>query len=252
MHLVMSLLCIAPMLWMFPSVNSDHIESKGIVGNNKSIFLQHYMGKIQNYIMTGHEMGWQSCDILSANIYREEIAPQISMDLDKIRTLNIKSVFSFSHCILIFYHVNSKENLASLVEFGLRAHRHMRVAMLIKMKQGISLEMTLKTTRLPFMIGAELHNGKIQFNCPMVGKITPGLERHICNPSYATYKDKVLRIVLFGVRENFHSTKNGIDGVDVRLLHMLAEKLRFKPQIIILPSFAAIRSVVCKASLFRT
>ena len=199
--------------------------------------------------MIGHEKGWQPCNLLSANIYREETAPQISMDLDKIWNLNIKSVFSFSHCIFISYQVNSKEDLASLVEFGLRAHRQMRVALLIKMKRGISLETTLKDTRLPFMIGAELDNNKIQFNCPILGKSNTGLEPHICNPSYATYKDNVLRIVLYGVRENFHFTNNGIDGTDVRLLHMLAKKLRFNPKTTILPSFAAIRNVVCKASV---
>ena len=246
MCLAMSLFCIALTLRMFPSVNSDYmyIESKRIVGAHKSIFLEQYMEKIQDYIMTGHEKGWQPCDVMSANIYREETAPQISMDLDKIWNLNIKSVFSFSHCIFISYHVNSEEDLASLVDFGLRAHRQMRVALLIKIKRGISLEMTLKDTSLPFMIGAELDNNKIQFNCPILGKSNTGLEPHICNPSYATYKDNVLRIVLYGVRENFHSTKNGIDGTDVRLLHMLAKKLRFNPKTTILPSFAAIRNVV--------
>ena len=208
MRPVMSLFCIALMLWMFPSVNCDHIESKGIVGTHKSIFLEQYMEKIQDYIMIGHEKGWRPCNLLSANSYREKSTPQISMDLDKIGTLNIKSVFSFSHCIFISYHANSKEDLASLVEFGLRAHRQMRVALLIKMKRGISLETSLKDTRLPFMIGAELDNNKIQFNCPILGKSNTGLEPHICNPSYATYKDNVLRIVLYGVRENFHSTKN--------------------------------------------
>ena len=208
MRPVMSLFCIALMLWMFPSVNCDHIEAKGIVGTHKSIFLEQYMEKIQDYIMIGHEKGWRPCNLLSANSYREKSTPQISMDLDKIGTLNIKSVFSFSHCIFISYHANSKEDLASLVEFGLRAHRQMRVALLIKMKRGISLETSLKDTRLPFMIGAELDNNKIQFNCPILGKSNTGLEPHICNPSYATYKDNVLRIVLYGVRENFHSTKN--------------------------------------------
>ena len=120
MRPAMSLFCIALMLWMFPSVNCDHIESKGIVGTHKSIFLEQYMEKIQDYIMIGHEKGWRPCNLLSANSYREKSTPQISMDLDKIGTLNIKSVFSFSHCIFISYHVNSKEDLASLLEFGLK------------------------------------------------------------------------------------------------------------------------------------
>ena len=61
--------------------------------SGQGMFLGKYRTQIQNYIMTGHGGGWQDCDILSANTFPAEGTPQISLDLDKINELNIKSAF---------------------------------------------------------------------------------------------------------------------------------------------------------------
>ena len=66
--------------------------SLGVQGQHH--ILLKYKKAMQNYLMTGHEMTWHDCDILSANGYSNNDGPQITMSLEKIETLNVKYVFS--------------------------------------------------------------------------------------------------------------------------------------------------------------
>ena len=65
--------------------------SNGALGQ-QDMFLKKYRTQIQNYIMTGHAGGWQGCDTLSGNAFSTDGTPHISMELDKVNTMMIKSM----------------------------------------------------------------------------------------------------------------------------------------------------------------
>ena len=70
------------------------------LGQQNRHFMEKYKEAIQKLLMTGNEEGWDHCDILSANPYYNGV-PQISMDLEKIKMLNVKkSCFYLYHSLL--------------------------------------------------------------------------------------------------------------------------------------------------------
>ena len=211
--------------------------SQGVYGQ----ILTKYKDQIQNYMMTGYERRWHHCDMLSANTsYFYEDLPQITMDLDKIQTLDLKSTFTYSTCLLVHYDVSSKASLSALLEFGWKAINHVRLALLLHMRSGITLETATNSSNLPYLVAARLHDGKEQFLCPVVGEVHPRLGQQMCRKSYLHYKNKILRIGLMGILPDFVMTSTGsIDGTNIRLIKMLAERLRFTPDIILAPSFNA-------------
>ena len=202
--------------------------------------LTKYKDQIQNYMMTGYESRWHHCDMLSANSFFYEDSPQITMDLDKIQTLNLKSTFAYSTCLLVHYDVSSKASLSALLEFGWKAINHVRLALLLHMTSGITLEMATNSSNLPYLVAAQLQDGKEQFLCPVVGEVHPRLGQQMCRKSYLHYKNKILRIGLMGILPDFVMTSTGsIDGTNIKLIKMLVERLRFTPDIILAPSFNA-------------
>ena len=214
-------------------------------------FFHKYKDHIQEYIMTGLENGWKNCDVLSDYSTSYESETQISMDLDKINTLNIKRTFTSSSCLLINYDIGSQYSLKNLIDFGWEAHRHIRLALVMKMHSGITLDMITNTTKLPFLITAKLDQDKEQFLCPVVGKIEPLLEDKICSPSYASSKHKNLKVALLGIPPYFMLTKNGqIDGTDIRLMRILEQKHKFKADIIIPQSYYDAEIMVSNFYLF--
>ena len=222
--------------------------SLGVYGQDQ--ILTKYKGAIQNYIMTGYESTWRHCDMLSANIYSYEGVPQVTMDLDKIETLNVKSTFSSSSCLLVIYDVSSKDGLSTLLEFGQNAINYVRLALVIKMRSGITLEMATNTSNLPYLVAAESQHGMEQFICPVVAEVKPRLRHEMCSPSYLDYKNKVLRIGLMGIPPDFVLTSTGsIEGVNIQLIKMMAERLKFTPEINIAASFIAAEDQVCKLNL---
>ena len=126
------------------------------LGGKLRLFLDKYKDEIQQYTMAGHEKGWTYCDILSADPFANEDQPQISMDLEKIQTLNARANFAFSNCLLVSYHLNSLFSLEKLIDFGRAAIQHIRLALVVKMNSRITLNMMANTTGLPFLIAAEL------------------------------------------------------------------------------------------------
>ena len=212
------------------------------LGEEQKMFLAKYKSEIQEYAMTGYEKGWKQCDILSANTFLDEGEPQISMDLDKIKTMNIKSAFSSSHCLLVIYPIASNHELEGILDFGRNASLHVRLALVVKMASGISLDMAVNTTKLPFLVAAELDNQKEQFLCPVVGKNIPSLQGYMCEPSHADYLFKELRIGVLGVPPyifplNNDYTSSSFDGVDMRMIMILAKRLKFIPKFTVSPTF---------------
>ena len=161
--------------------------------------LQKYKKAIQNYMMTGYEGKWQHCDRLSDNSYYSENEPQITMNLDELRTLNLKAAFAYSTCLLVHYDVSSRASLSALFEFGRKAINHVRLAIVMTMRSGITLEMADYTSNLPYLVAAQLDDGKEQFLCPVVGKREPHVQNSMCDDNFASYKDKTIRFGIIGV-----------------------------------------------------
>ena len=206
------------------------------LGNGQTTFLEKYKKAIQDYTMTGHESGWNHCDILSEKSYLREDTPQITMDFDKIRTMDIRTAFVSSHCLLVNYRVISKANLSALIDFGWAAIQHIRLALVIKMEAGISLDLATNTTKLPFLVAAESDQGIEQFLCPVVGEAEPRFERKMCKKSYRSQKNRTLRIGIMGMKPYFVNLGNlGYDGMDIRMLKMLEKSFKFETKLIIPP-----------------
>ena len=207
------------------------IMSDGTLGQ-QGMFLERYREQIQSYIMTGHAGGWKNCDIMSADSFSTEGTPQIAMDLDKINTMNIKHAFASSHCVLVNYKVGDAADLPALLAFGWAAINHVRIALVLKFGSGITLDMVANTTKLPFLVAADLKQGKEQFLCPVVGEIEPRLENSMCKPSYVSYENKTLRIAQMGIPPDFIITSSKVlDGLNIRLMKIIEHKLNAKAKI---------------------
>ena len=217
------------------------------LGQQEGTFIAKYRNAIQKYIMTGHEEGWQHCDILSENPSYMGV-PQISIKLEKIKTLNIKSAFENSHCLLVNYDISSNASLSSILEFGLEAINHVRLALVIKMRSGITLETASNTSKLPYLVAAETENGMEQFLCPIVGEINPQLGNEMCTPSYLDYKRKVLRIGLYGLPPDVIRIPKSTHfvGATPLLIKMMAERLKFIPDIKRPGTWNGAENQVCK------
>ena len=204
-------------------------------GAETRMFLDRYRDEIQEYIMTGHEKGWKNCDILSANTSPHDREPHVSMDLEYIKALDMKTTFASSSCLLVSYDVEGKESLSTLLDFGWLSIQFVRLALVMKMISGTNLNMIRNTTKLPFLIAAELEEGKRQFLCPVLGKIAPVLEQEMCDLSHVSYQGKQLRISHIGLPPQFIFDPNSgtIDGTTFRMMRILEQKLNFTAQIVI-------------------
>ena len=163
--------------------------------------LQRHISAIQEYIMAGYGDGWKHCDILSANPEEagfDEDIPHFGITLEKLLTIDMGSTLSSSHCLLAMYEVNTLQMLASIIEFGWKAIQHKRIALLLKMGSGMTLDQTINTTKLPFLVAAEVENEEEQFICPVIGKVEPLLQEHMCEKSYVSFEKKTLRIGMVG------------------------------------------------------
>ena len=217
----------------------------------KQMFLDKYSKAIQDYIMIGHEEGRRSyCDILSEESSYNEKAPQMSMSLKDMKTLDMKLAFASSHCLLVNYNVRDEEDLTTLMEIGRSAINHKRLALVLKISSGLSLAMpNWSNTSLPFMIAAALDNGKEQFLCPVLGVDKPRLQEQMCDSSYSHYEEKLLKIGIVGINPYFMSTENGIDGTDVRLIQLLEKALSFRAEVIPMNSFSEAVNMVSMSHL---
>ena len=219
-------------------------------GQELSNFLVKHKLAVESFIMTGHGEGWKHCDILSSisvqhRVLDSSAQPQITVQLKRLQDMDLSIVLSSSSCILVSYHVNSNQSLASLIKLGRETVQRKRLALVLKMGSGISLDMAANTEKLPFLVAAELENGQEQFLCPALGESKPHLSQYMCDQSHASYKNKVLRVGMMGISPYFKADKNGIVGVDITLLNYLATKMEFTPKIYIAKGFVASINMVC-------
>ena len=169
-----------------------------------NMFTAKYLVVIQDYIMSGYGNGWKHCDIMSANNMESELSeaiPHIKIDIKNLKTIDIGVALSSSHCLLAIYEVDSKQDLASLIEFGWRAIQHKRLALVIKMGQRLSLNDMSDTKNLPFLVAAQQENGKEQFICPAIGEIDS--QEYMCDRSYGSLNGKMLHVGIVGIGPYF-------------------------------------------------
>ena len=200
-----------------------------------TFFAEHKVG-VQHYIMVGHGKGWLNCDILSLSPHESD-ATQFLMDFETFDKLDLSLMLSSSHCLLAAFTIETKVDLSAIIQYGWRVIRHKRIALILSMGKGITLDMAQNTAKLPFLIASVLEGGQKQFLCPIVGRKEPHMQDYMCEKSYASYKYKKLKVGIFGPKPYIFSTKNGIDGTDVRLLKLLSQKLKFVPELMIPMSF---------------
>ena len=168
-------------------------------GANGDMFLAKHRKAIESYIMTGYGEGWKSCDTISDTPQGPgflESDPYYVMEIDHLKSFDISMSLSSSHCVLISFLVRSNQSLSDLIEFGWTAIQHKRLALVLNMAPGLTLEMARNVTKMPFVIATELWNGIPQFLCPVVGLAQPYLQDSICDPSL---NNKVLRVGYFGI-----------------------------------------------------
>ena len=150
-----------------------------VLGQNLDQFLKEHRAKIQDFIMAGYGEGWTNCDVLSLNPTRVDDAPQFIMGFETFNKLDINSALSSSHCLLTAHYIESKESLSAIIKFGWIIIQHKRVALILSMAKGITLDMASNTEKLPFLIVANLEGGGKQFLCPIVGRAEPLLQARL-------------------------------------------------------------------------
>ena len=88
-----------------------------------SDFLVRHKSAIESSIMVGHGEGWKQCDIISSISVQHRFLdgsahPHITVNLKRVLDMDLSIVLSSSNCILISYHVESYQSLASLIKLG--------------------------------------------------------------------------------------------------------------------------------------
>ena len=175
---------------------------------NGDMFLARHRDAIENFIMTGYGKGWKNCDIITDAPQGPGFLtsnPLYVMEVDHLKNFDISTSLSSSHCILTSFYVKRNQSLSDLIEFGWATIQHKRLALVLKMGAGLSLDMARNITKLPFVIATELWNGKPQFLCPVVGEAEPHLQDYSCEPSF---KNKILRVACFGLPPNVFGKYN--------------------------------------------
>ena len=169
------------------------------------MFLTKYRSDIERYIMTGYGRGWKNCDLIQMDFQQSSLSdetPLFLMDTKQLHTSDILTTFSSSTCLLISAPIKNNQSLSSLIHLGWSIVQRKRLALVLKLTKGITLSMAPNTTKLPFLIAAEVGE-KEQFLCPVVGESIPRLQDTKCNLSYTSYKGQTLRVGIFGGPPNF-------------------------------------------------
>ena len=177
------------------------LSSSEVHGLGLEMFMAKHRTALQEYIMAGYGDGWKNCDILSgkqedAGFY--ENIPHFAITHENLLTIDVGSTLSSSYCVLASYEVNTLQNLAFIMQFAWKAIQYKRIALILKMTSGMTLDHNINMTKLPFPVAAEVENGKEIFICPFIGEVEPILQEHMCGKSFVSLEKKTLRIGMVG------------------------------------------------------
>ena len=168
--------------------------------------LTNELDKIENFMMVGHEDGWNHCDVIKDTRLKSTFiarGPTFVMDINKLSFFDVASSLSSSSCLLVFFHANNNQSLSRIFEFGWTVVQHRRIALVLTLSGGVNLSWASNTTRLPFMVASEMEDGKRQFLCPMVGEHEPHMQNTICVPSQVSYRHKTIKVGMLGLKPSF-------------------------------------------------
>ena len=90
-------------------------------GQDFRTFLDVHTKPIENYIMEGYGNGWTNCDLMSIMPIPNQsfmLRRQFVMDMERIKTLDMRSLLSFSSCLLIAAKAQDHETISKLTQFG--------------------------------------------------------------------------------------------------------------------------------------
>ena len=175
--------------------------STGIEGVELQMFMAKYKTALQDYIMAGYGGDWKHCDILSDKRDGADIdvdIPHFTVTLENLPTIDPRSAFSSSHCLLASYEVNNVQKLASVIKFGWKAIQHKRIALILKMSSARPLTHSMNRTKLPFPVASGTETGEEHFICPLIGENEPILQKQMCEKSYVSLGKKTLRVGMVG------------------------------------------------------
>ena len=176
-------------------------------GQETGMLLTKYRGNLEGYIMKGHSGGWKNCDIVhdtSEQLNFSEDTLRFVMDLTMMGSSDIRTTFSSSHCLLVSARVSNNQSLSDIFKFGWSVIQHKRLALVLQLEAGLTLDMAANTSKLPFTVAAIDQHKKEQFLCPVIGRASPKLQDYMCNTSYVSLKEKNLRVAIFGVPPYFY------------------------------------------------
>ena len=163
---------------------------------------------IENHMMTGYgKRGSYECDIIQGpKILHDQKTnrPSFVLDIDQLESWDVSSTLASSQCLLVSYHVNSNHSLTALIKFGWTVVQQKRVALVMKMGSGLTLDMAANTTKLPFLVATQLEDGREQFLCPVIGQSIPNHQPSMCNQLQRSCRDKILQVAVFGVPPYFY------------------------------------------------
>ena len=221
----------------------------GISGQDLTTFLTSHYADIENYIMTGYGDGWKHCDNLIIQPNYRQIngnAPSLVMNVETMQSIDISSTFGRAHCIVLVAHAIDTTTLAQLIQFGWKTIQHKRIGIILTMGSNVTLESASNTTKLPFILASELSDGTKQFLCPAIARNMPSLQSEMCGKSSVSLIGKTVTVGVYGHWPWVHM--GYMIGVDVMLLNLLKEKMRFNTKVELTPSFNAAFDMVSKVT----
>ena len=200
-----------------------------VCGQDFGTFVAQHAKSIENYIMVGYGEGWKSCDFMSTSkSYQLFNSPNFVMDMDKLGSIDIGSLLSSSTCILIISQASDNETISGVIEFGKSVAQHKRVGMILKLDSNTSLQ-SVNSTKIPYLVGAQMEGGKFQFLCPTTGSNRPIMESEMCPQTYTGYKGRYIRVAFhdFARPYGFLNKSGNPDGIEARFMELVQEQMRF-------------------------
>ena len=200
-------------------------------GQDFRTFLEVHAKPIENYIMEGYGDGWTNCDLMSItpipNQYFSMLRRHFVMDMERIKTLDMSSLLSFSSCLLIAAKADDHETISKITQFGRSTVQHKRVAMLLTLGTNITLD-AVNSTKLPYLVGAQLSSGKTQFLCPTPGSYEPIRSSAMCKQDYISYKGREIKVGFHNFSYPYgYVRKDKPYGIDGQFMELIQNKKNF-------------------------
>ena len=176
-------------------------------GQEAGMLLKKYREGLEAFAMKGYGGGWKHCDVVhdtSEHLHFSADTLRFVMDSSMMRSSDIRTTFSLAQCLLVSAHVSNNQSLSDILKFGWSVIQHKRLALVLQLGAQLTLDMAANTSKLPFMVAATDKHGKEEFLCPVIGIASPQLQATMCDTAYISFKEKNLRVAIFGLPPYFY------------------------------------------------